>query len=109
MPKAPKPKPSPLSNIDDATAQQDLNAEMFPHYILGRCLALEEMVKELWKALPAKKREEIAARIQADADAELSMVTDEFNDGCEDVKRHVTRCGFVHVLVTQTPTDRKEV
>lgn len=93
------PTPSPLSSHDDATAQAELGPDLFPHYVLGRNLAMEEILRELWRALPARKRDEIADRLTQTADAEMVIVNAEAAEGVEDVKRHVTRCGFVHTLL----------
>lgn len=91
----------PLSNIDEVTAQAELNGEMFSHYILGRCLAMEEVLKEVLKTLPAKRRAEIAGLIVGKADDAMRELPDDVLDTSDDVKRHVTKCGFIHTLLMQ--------
>jgi hypothetical protein len=100
--KKPEPpsRPPILSSVDDHTAQAELNSEMFSHYVLGRCLAIEEALKEVVAAMPAGKRAEITARIIGSSDDAMRELNDESTDPDTDPKRHVTKCGFVHTLLT---------
>ncbi len=92
--------PPILSSTDDYTAQAELNSEMFSHYVLGRCLAIEEVLKEVVATIPKAKKAEITARIIGSSDAAMRELADENTDPETEPKRHVTKCGFVHTLLT---------
>ena len=94
----------PLTNIDEHTAQLELDDVLFPHYVLGRNLALEAVVREIWAALPAKKRAEVVGRLAALGDDAIARATKQMDlgfDKVEDAKLHATDCGFAHTLLLQ--------
>ena len=86
-----------MNNIDHRTAQIDLDDKLFPHYLLGRQLAMELALKAMVQALPPKKIAEIAANIQREADIGMSMLQN--HPAEEDTQDHVARCGLVCALL----------
>lgn len=86
-----------MTNIDDRTAQLELNAALFPHYVLGRQLAMEQVLRNVVMALPPKKFAEIKKTIQAEADIGLNLIQEHGDD--DDTQEHASRCGFVCALV----------
>lgn len=94
----------PLSNIDEHTVQLELDDVLFPHYVLGRNLALEAVVREIWAALPIKKRTEVVERLSDLADDAIARATEQMDlglDKIEDAKLHSTDFGFAHTLLLQ--------
>lgn len=92
-------KTPPLSNIDDYTAQHELDAVCFPNYLLGRCLAIEHVLKDVMEALPPKKRQEITEKLQASADGALLGLREDEALDFPDPKRNLTNAGFAHALM----------
>lgn len=85
------------SDIGHLAAQAELNALLFPHYLLGRQLALEEVVRELLLAVPAKQRADIVDRLRFNADQGMERLT----DGIPDPKDEAATCGYVSTLIQQ--------
>lgn len=77
-------------------AQLELDEKLFPHYLLGRQLAMEEVLKAFVRALPPKKVAEIAALVQAETDLGMQEIQD--HDPEDDTPDHVCQCGFVCAL-----------
>lgn len=86
-----------ISNIDDYTAQQELDPAAFSDFILGRCLAIEEVLKAVIDALPPKKRAEAMLGLQAKMDIAIARLKDPVPD--QGPKRQLTDAGFVHALM----------
>jgi hypothetical protein len=87
----------PLSNIDHQTAQSELDRDLFPHYVLGRQLALEETMRELILMLTPKQRAALADRLSLNAAIQMDRLT----DGIEDPKDHASTAGYVATLLQQ--------
>lgn len=83
------------SNIDHFTAQAGLDAQIFPHYLLGRQLALEEVVKELLQAAPQNVREQVLDTMRFQADQGM----DRMRDGIEDPQERASTAGYVCTLL----------
>lgn len=88
-----------LSNIADYTAQDELDPRAFSDYVLGRCLAIEEAIGAILRAMPPKKRVEVATRLQSSVDIGMSRLQEEFIEGMHDPRRHITKAGYVHALM----------
>lgn len=89
-------RPTP-SNVDHLTAQAELDATLFPHYLLGRQLALEQVVRELFLAAPDDMRADIVDRLRFEADLSMERLT----EGIEDPKEEASTCGYVATLLQQ--------
>ena len=85
------------SDIGHMAAQAELDALLFPHYLLGRQLALEEVVRELLLALPAGARAGIVDRLRVNADVGM----DRLNEGVAEAKEDAATCGYVCTLLQQ--------
>lgn len=96
-PANPKPVKAPamLSNIDHFTAQAELDARLFPHYLLGRQLALEEVVRELLQAAPKDVRSKVLDTLHFQADQGM----DRLRDGIADPQQAATDAGYVCTLL----------
>jgi hypothetical protein len=95
--RAPKGAPVLPSGIDHLAAQAELDAFLFPHYLLGRQLALEEVVRELLLALPPAQRASIVENLRFNADMGMERLT----DGITDPKDEAATCGYVATLLQQ--------
>ena len=85
------------SDIGHMAAQAELDAALFPHYLLGRQLALEEVVRELLMALPEAAREDIVDRLRVHADLGMAKL----NGGPIEPKEDAATCGYVCTLLQQ--------
>lgn len=85
------------NGIDHLAAQAELDALLFPHYLLGRQLALEEVVRELLLAAPSKTRAGIVERLRLNVD----MSMDRLSDGITDPTDEAATCGYVATLIQQ--------
>ena len=85
------------SNVDHMAAQAELDHQLFPHYLLGRQLALEETVRELLLLVPDKTRFAIADRLRENADAAIQRL----EAGEEDAKSQAATCGYICTLLQQ--------
>ena len=95
--RAPKASAALPSDIGHMAAQAELDAALFPHYLLGRQLALEEVVRELLMALPEAARENIVDRLRVHADLGMGKL----NEGIGDAKEDAATCGYVCTLLQQ--------
>lgn len=94
----PKRKASVIpDNIGHQAAQAELNAAIFPHYLLGRQLALEEVVREMLLLLPAANRAQVVERLQFHADDAIERI----EAGIADQNERATTCGYVCTLLQQ--------
>lgn len=85
------------NGIDHMAAQAELDALLFPHYLLGRQLALEEVVRELVLALPPKTRAGIVERLRLNVDVSM----DRLSGGIDDPADEAATCGYVATLIQQ--------
>ena len=85
------------SSIGHQAAQSELDARIFPHYLLGRQLALEEVVRELLQALPEEQRAEVASRLAFHTDLAMQRL----NAGIDDQQDDAATCGYVCTLLQQ--------
>lgn len=97
--RAPKNAAPIPSNIDHLAAQAELDAALFPHYLLGRQLALEEVVRELILATPLETRAAIVDRLQWNANQAMERLTS--GGGIADTKEEASACGYVATLLQQ--------
>lgn len=97
VPRAPAGAPALPENIGHQAAQAELNAAIFPHYLLGRQLALEEVVRELLLLTPVLERAALVDRLRFNAD--LAMVRIE--SGIADPHDDAATCGYVCTLLQQ--------
>lgn len=89
---------SPIpENIGHLAAQAELDALIFPHYLLGRQLALEETVRELLLATPVEERAELVDKLRFNADQAMRRL----QDGIADSKDEAATCGYVCTLLQQ--------
>lgn len=86
-----------LSSVDHLAAQAELDATLFPHYLLGRQLALEQVVRELVMQLPAEVRDQIKENLRLTADSEIERL----QDGIADQKDEAATCGYVCTILQQ--------
>lgn len=85
------------SNVGHQAAQAELDALLFPHYLLGRQLALEEVVREVFLALPDDQRAEVASRLRFHTDLAMQKL----NAGIVDPKEDAATCGYACTLLQQ--------
>lgn len=85
------------SDIGHMAAQAELDAAIFPHYLLGRQLALEEVMREVLMALPDATRSEIVDRLRTHADLGMAKL----NEGIGEAKEDAATCGYVCTLLQQ--------
>lgn len=85
------------NDIGHAAAQAELNAELFPHYLLGRQLALEQVVRELLLAVPDAQRRAMVDTLQFNADQAMARL----RDGIRDPKDESATCGYICTLLQQ--------
>lgn len=85
------------SDISHQAAQAELDERVFPHYLLGRQLALEETVREILLAVEPSARAEIVDRLRFNADQAIKRL----QDGIEDYKDDAATCGYVCTLIQQ--------
>ena len=85
------------SDIGHMAAQAELDAALFPHYLLGRQLALEEVVRELLTSMPDAAREEVVDRLRVHADLGMAKL----NEGISEPKEDAATCGYVCTLLQQ--------
>lgn len=97
--RAPKGAAPIPSNIDHLAAQAELDATLFPHYLLGRQLAMEETMREILLALPLEVRGPIVERLQWNADFAMNRLTEA--PGITDPKEEASACGYVATLLQQ--------
>lgn len=83
--------------ISHQAAQAELNAALFPHYLLGRQLALEETVRELLLALPDSARAAVVDRLTFHANEGIERI----QDGIADPHDDAATCGYVCALLQQ--------
>lgn len=95
--RAPAGSPPLPSDIGHMAAQAELDAAVFPHYLLGRQLALEEFMREVFLALPEPARTEIVDRLRVHADLGIAKL----NEGEREVKEDAATCGYVCTLLQQ--------
>lgn len=86
-------------SIDHLAAQAELDATLFPHYLLGRQLALEEVVRELLLATPLETRTAVVDRLQWNANQAMERLTS--GAGIADTKEEASACGYVATLLQQ--------
>lgn len=89
--------PTIPDGISHQAAQAELNAALFPHYLLGRQLALEEVVRELLLLLPADKRSTLVEQLQFHADDAIERM----EAGIADPQDDASTCGYVCTLLQQ--------
>lgn len=85
------------SDIGHMAAQAELDAAIFPHYLLGRQLALEEVVRELLMAMPEAARADIVDRLRVHSDLAMAKL----NEGIGEAKEDAATCGYVCTLLQQ--------
>lgn len=85
------------SDIGHLAAQAELDSFLFPHYLLGRQLALEEVVRELLLSVEPTQRAEIVDRLTFNADQAM----DRLRDGIPDPTDEVATCGYITTLLQQ--------
>lgn len=95
--RAPRGAPLLPENIDHFAAQAELDAQLFPHYLLGRQLALEEVVREMVMTLPDAQRADFAKRLREASD----IAMDRLQEGIDDNKDEAATCGYVCTLIQQ--------
>lgn len=91
----PKGAPRLPTSIDHQAAQAELDALLFPHYLLGRQLALEEALREILMAAPADTRASIVDQLRFNADCAIERLQQESNDPKEDA----TTCGYICTIL----------
>lgn len=84
-------------NIGHQAAQAELDAALFPHYLLGRQLALEEVVRELLLGLAPEQRAELVDKMRFNADLAMQRL----QDGIADPKDDAATCGYVCTILQQ--------
>lgn len=85
-----------MSNIDHLTAQAELPDDLLPHYLLGRQLALELVLRELVAQLPAKERAALIARMRHESEAAIDRAS---GSGAELGVAHACDCGLACGLI----------
>lgn len=85
-----------MQNIDHHAVQSELNDKLFPHYLLGRQLALEQVLKKVLEKLPAKNIKEIKKDLQWDLETRTEKVQEQ--SSLENTLEHVSDCGYVSAL-----------
>jgi hypothetical protein len=88
-----------LSNIDEITAQAELDDKMLTHYVLGRCLAMEKVLRAVIDDLPESRRKKLRERFGWETDVEMRMAVDEGFESPEEAQRYVMRAGLIHALI----------
>ena len=86
-----------LSNIDAATAHMELEPAMLVHYLLGRQLAQEQVLRELVAQMPAARRAELTERLRYESDTALQRVGGQ--DPADMGVLHVSDCGYACGLI----------
>lgn len=85
------------SNIDHLSAQAELDQFLFPHYLLGRQLALEQVMRELLQAVPPTVRANLIERLRVDID----LAMDRLSEGIADPTDEASTAGYVATLIQQ--------
>ncbi len=85
------------AGISHQAAQAELNAALFPHYLLGRQLALEETVRELLLQLDPDQRQAITDRLQFHADEAMERM----EAGAASPAEDAATCGYICTLLQQ--------
>lgn len=85
------------SAIGHQAAQAELNAAIFPHYLLGRQLALEQTVRELVLLLTPEQRHTLVDRLRFDADLSMQRL----QAGIADERDDAATCGYICCLLQQ--------
>lgn len=89
-------KPLP-ADIGHQAAQAELDTQLFPHYLLGRQLALEEVVREIFSTLPPDQRAQAADRLRFHTDLAMQRLS----AGIADPQEDAATCGYVCTLLQQ--------
>jgi hypothetical protein len=85
-----------MSNIDHVTAHTELPDHLLPHYLLGRQLALELVLRELVTQLPPGRREKLQERMRYESDCALQRAS---SAGAEMGVLHASDCGLACGLI----------
>jgi len=85
-----------MSNIDHVTAHTELPDHLLPHYLLGRQLALELVLRELVTQLPPGRREKLQERMRYESDCAMDRMA---NGSTEIGVLHASDCGFACGLI----------
>lgn len=88
-----------LSNKDHYTAQAELDDKMFSHYVLGRCLAMEEVFRAFLETVPPAKRKAMQKRFEQETNVEMLLAEEEGHETLDEAKRYVMRAGFIHAMI----------
>ena len=95
VPRSAAGAPALPSAIGHQAAQAELNSTIFPHYLLGRQLALEQAVRELLQEASADVRARVLDRLRFDAD----LAIERLQTGIEDSRDDAATCGYVCALL----------
>lgn len=85
-----------MSNIDHMTAHTELPDKLLPHYLLGRQLAMELVLRELVGQLPPARRAELMQRMKWETESAIQRASD---SGAETGVLHASECGFACGLI----------
>ena len=85
-----------MRNIDHLTAHTELPDKLLPHYLMGRQLALELVLREVVAQLPAKARGELIERMRYESDEAIRRASE---SGAELGVLHASDCGLACGLI----------
>lgn len=85
-----------MRNIDHVTAHTELPDKLLPHYLLGRQLALELVLREVVAQLPTKARGELIERMRYESDEAIRRASE---SGAELGVLHASDCGLACGLI----------
>lgn len=85
-----------MSNIDHITAHTELPDGLLPHYLLGRQLAMEAVLRELVGQLPADRRKEVIERMRWESESAIKRASE---SGAQVGVLHASDCGFACGLI----------
>lgn len=87
--------------LTDSATPPGADSPLYPHYLLGRSLALEAMVRELLPAVPMPQRTAIASRLLGLADVHRQMADAKAQAGQAGAAMHAMHCGVFTTIQKQ--------
>lgn len=85
-----------MKNIDHLTAHTELPDALLPHYLLGRQLALELVLREVVAQLGSRERAALIARMRYESEAAIERAS---SSDAELGVLHASDCGLACGLI----------